>query len=233
MKSKYKEKAIILRKSGLSYSEILKKIHVSRSSLSLWLSTIPLSSKQKRRLCDKKIKAISYGRKVWSKMRVNNTKKIREDASIEIKKLNMDRDSLWLMGIMLHWAEGAKEKEYKTGQGVWFSNQDARMIQLYLLWLIKCLHVLENEISFDIYIHVTHKKQQEAIKIYWAKITGHSTVKFDKIYFKKGDIKSKRHNTGKSYHGLLRVRINRSTNLNRKIMGWIDGICNKWGVVQW
>ena len=65
------------------------------------------------------------------------------------------------------------------------------------------------------------------------KNTGYSTLKFDKIYFKKHVVKSTRHNTQESYHGLLRVRVKRSTNLNRKIMGWIDGICDKWGVVQW
>lgn len=233
MKSKYKSVAIKLRKRGLSYSEILEKIQVSRSSLSLWLSSIPLSSKDKARIDKKKLKSISYGRKVWSEMRIKSTEIIMKQAKREIQSINIDNNALWLMGIMLYWAEGAKEKDYKIGQGVWFSNQDPRMIKLYLLWLTKCLNIKPEELSFDIYTHITHQERAESIKRYWAKNTGHSTLKFGKIYYKKGQIKIKRHNVEKDYHGILRVRVKCSTNLNRKIMGWIDGICEKWGVVQW
>ena len=33
------------------------------------------------------------------------------------------------------------------------------------------------------------------------------------------------------YFGLLRIRVRKSTDLNRKISGWIEEICRKWGVV--
>ena len=233
MKSKFKAQAIMFRKKGLSYSEILEYIHVSRSSLSLWLNSIPLNLKDKNRLNKKKLQSISYGRKVWSEMRIKSTEIIKNKAKNDIQAIPIDKNSLWLMGTMLYWAEGAKEKDYKPGQGVWFSNQDPRMIRLFLLWLKTCLASKPTEISFDIYTHITHKERAEEIKKYWAKNTGYSTLKFDKIYYKKGQIKIKRHNTKNEYHGLLRVRVNRSTNLNRKIMGWIDGVCEKWGVVQW
>ena len=53
-KIKEKNKAIELRQKGLSYKEILEQIPVAKSSLSLWLKSVKLSTNQKQRLTDKK-----------------------------------------------------------------------------------------------------------------------------------------------------------------------------------
>ncbi len=53
-KNSQKEKAIALRRKGLSYSEILKEIPVAKSTLSLWLRSVGLAKKQKQRLTEKK-----------------------------------------------------------------------------------------------------------------------------------------------------------------------------------
>jgi hypothetical protein len=42
-----KEKAIKLRKSGATYSEVLREVPVSKSTLSLWLRDVGLSKTQK------------------------------------------------------------------------------------------------------------------------------------------------------------------------------------------
>ena len=47
-----KETAVALRKKGLSYNEILKRIPVAKSSLSLWLRDLPLTKDEKRILND-------------------------------------------------------------------------------------------------------------------------------------------------------------------------------------
>jgi orotate phosphoribosyltransferase-like protein len=57
MKRDYKKlqsEAIKLRKAGLSYGEIRKKLNVAKSTLSLWLKSIPLTPEQKARLYTKK-----------------------------------------------------------------------------------------------------------------------------------------------------------------------------------
>jgi len=55
LKLQEKEKAILLRKEGLSYNEILKQVPVAKSSLALWLQSIELSEKQKQRLIEKNL----------------------------------------------------------------------------------------------------------------------------------------------------------------------------------
>lgn len=47
-----KQRAILLRKRGYSYSQIKNKLGISKSTLSGWLYDIPLSEKRIRELRD-------------------------------------------------------------------------------------------------------------------------------------------------------------------------------------
>lgn len=229
MKNTLKEKAIILRKKGLSYNEILHDIPVAKSTLSLWLRSVGIAKKQKQRLTDKRLAAIRRGRETWKKQRIQKTLAIKLRASREITKI--DVKNLWLMGIMLYWAEGAKQKEYDPSQGVLFSNSDPFMIKIFLIWLKTCLKISDKNITFDIYVHETRKNELKMISKYWTTITGFSEREFGRIYLKKHKLIKNRKNIGKHYYGQLRIRVKRSTDLNRKILGWIEGICQHCGVV--
>jgi hypothetical protein len=232
MKNLLKEKAIKLRVGGYSYSEIRKHIKVSKSSLSLWLRSVGLTTRQKQRLTKKKWVAIRKGWEKWRNTRKEKTEIVSKEAIQEINKIKITDEKLFLMGVMLYWAEGTKEKEYNIGQGVTFNNSDYKMIQLFLKWLKKCLKLSDDRIVFDIYIHENNKNRLDEVKSFWSKVTGFSIDKFGKIYFKKHRINTQRKNVNDSYHGLLRVKVTKSTYLNRRIAGWIEGICNKWEIVQ-
>lgn len=231
MKKSLKKEAIGLRKKGLSYSEILKQIPVAKSTLSLWLRSIGLSKRQTQRLTKKKLAAIKRGLVIWKQMRVDRTKKIINEAIQEINKISRSTNQLKLMGTMLYWAEGAKTKEYRPSQNISFSNSDPKMIRFFLLWLQNILNISSERIKFNIYLHETHKLRINEIKKYWSGVTGYYESKFDKIYFKRNKIGTKRRNVNDNYHGLIRILVRKSTNLNRKITGWTLGICNQWGVV--
>ena len=47
-----KQKALIMRKGGMSYSQIKEKLGVNKSTLSGWLQNLPLSKKRIRELRD-------------------------------------------------------------------------------------------------------------------------------------------------------------------------------------
>ncbi|MDO8452721.1 MAG: hypothetical protein Q7S79_03130, partial [bacterium] len=89
----------------------------------------------------------------------------------------------------------------------------------------------DEDLSFSIYIHETHKNSLRPVKRYWSSVTGFSLTKFDKIYFKHNTFNNYRKNRGIDYKGQLRVRVLKSTNLNRTIAAWILGIGNQCGVV--
>ena len=229
MKYALMEKAISLRKLGLSYSEILQKIPVSKSTLSLWLRSVALAKKQKQRLTEKKLSAMQRGWEKRRKQRLETVLAIRQQADREIE--NISTKELLLMGTMLYWAEGSKSKEHNISQGVVFSNSDAFMVKLFLKWLMDAIKINPERITFEVYIHDSALERAILIKEHWAKMTGFSIAKFDKIYLKKDKVKTNRKNTGSSYNGVLRVKVKKSTNLNRKITGWIEAIIKQCGVV--
>lgn len=222
MKNREREKAIILRKKGFSYSEILKKINVAKSTLSLWLRSVGLSKQQKQHLTIKKLEAAQKGASRKKELRIERTKAIKHEAAQEIGLIT-DRE-LFLVGVALYWAEGSKEKEYAPGSGVKFSNSDPMLIGIFLLWLLRICKISKDRIKFEIYIHESRKDSvRESVK-WWAQITNFSEKNFTHIYFKKEKKKTNRKNTGKMYFGQLLVRVRGSSLLNRKIAGWMEGM---------
>ena len=226
MKQKFKERAIKLRKEGLSYSEIMKIIPIAKSTLSDWLHSVGLSKKQKQRLTEKKLASIRRGWEKVKKIRLDRTQNIFNKSKEDISKLKINKDSLFLMGLMLYWAEGSKQKENRVSvsQGVIFSNSDPKMIVFFINWIKKILKFADDLIVPEIYIHENKRDEIEKVKIFWSKATGIPFKKFDKIYYKKHNVNSNRKKTGENYFGLLRIRVKKSTDLNRRITGWINAL---------
>lgn len=228
-KTEQKNKAVDLRKQGFSYSEILKKIPVSKSSLSLWLKDVKLAGSQQQKLTDKKLAGMKRGWESCHRKRVLSTEKIKNISEAEVKNLT-DRE-LWLIGIALYWGEGHKEKESRPGSGVKFSNSDPKMIKLFLRWLIDIIGEKKEKIYLEIYIHESCRYRLKKVVSYWSDCTGFSKDNFVRIYFKKNKIHTKRKNTGENYYGLLRIGVKSSSILQRKIDGWISGVYKHCGIV--
>lgn len=226
-------KAVSLRKKGLSYSEILKQVPVAKSTLSEWFRDVGLSEPQKQRLTQKKLAAALRGALKRKNDRIQRCKKIREESIVEVRGL--DRNAYWLVGAALYWAEGSKEKEHKISSPVIFSNSDGEMISFFYNWLIKICNVSPSEIYFELYIH--ENAQINLAKKYWAEVLSRDEKEFERVRLKKNKGTSFRKNRGKNYHGVLRVVVRKSSILNRKIMGWMVGMCQQFtnysGVVQW
>lgn len=220
---KEKHTAITLRKEGKSYSEILQKVPVAKSTLSLWLREVGLSAPQKQRLTEKRIQSALKGARARRTKRESSTKKIFDAAKSEIGEIS-DQE-LFLTGVVLYWAEGSKQKPYTTSTGVIFANSDPAMMRLFLRWL-KLIGIEEERISYELYIHETARERLHEIKLFWSKILGTKISMLSRVYFKKNQVKNRR-NIGREYHGLVRIKVSRSTDLNRRITGWISGICEK------
>ena len=222
-----RKKATLLRKQGLTYSEILQKVPVAQSSISLWLRNVQLSKSQITRI--QKIK--SDGVKLGAVIRHNNAIKLKQqiisDASQEIAKIT-DRE-LWLIGIALYWAEGSKQSTKSVSEGVKFTNSDPNMIKLFDLWLTKVIKVSPDDINYEIYLHQSMSAQKSQVVKHWSKILNKPINKFDRIYLKKNIITK---NYPKSdYKGVVRIVVKKTTNLNRQITGWQQGIIHNCRVV--
>lgn len=226
-KPRERGRAIALRRKGLSYREILQHIPVAKSTLSLWLRSVGLSRKQRQRLTEKKLAAIKRGWAVWHKQRLVRTENIREEARKYFLRRRLNRDTLWLAGVILYWAEGTKEKPHTPGSGIAFNNSDVRMIKIFLRWLKEVIRVPHEMITSDLYIHQSGNVDR-ALR-FWSKELNIRESKI-RVYFKRHNPSSKRRNIGNGYNGLLRLSVRKSSGLNRRINTWTEELCKYWGV---
>ncbi len=229
MKVELKNKAIALRKEGNTYSEIMKVIPVAKSTLSDWLKQVGMVKEVKQIFTEKRRLASLKGGQAKRKQRVDLYNLITGKAEKEIGR--MTRRELWLVGTALYWAEGSKEKEGRPGTGISFSNSDYQMVNLFLKWLMFVINIPREEISCEIYIHDSYRDEIPRFQKYWSTKTGLPLSYFNTVYFKRIKINTKRKNVGDLYNGQLRVKVYRSSSLNRQVAGWVRGINKYWGIV--
>src|SRR3989344_6767122 len=224
-KTEEKLNAIKLRKEGKTYSDILRVIPVAKSTLAIWLKEAKLSVPENQIFTEARRLASLRGGQAKRKQRIEKQQKIFSKANLEIKNISLRE--LFLIGIIMYWAEGAKEKEYYPGSQLQFSNMDSNMIQVFLIWLFKVCKINKNMIVFNIFLHETHKARVEEVRRFWSKITFFPIENFSTIYWKRNKLKTNRRNTEEKYHGVLKIKVKQSSELVRKIAGWSDGIFEK------
>ncbi len=220
MKSAERVDALRLRRTGSSYQAILSELGVAKSTLWRWLKAAGMVETQPQRLTELRRLAQQKGAAMVKAQRIVRTEAIVQTASREIGSLS-PRD-LWLLGVAFYWAEGAKQKPNHVSAQVIFCNSDPAAIRLFMRWIVESCQVSSERLGFEIYLHETAdgpRAQQ-----YWAKELNLPLEKLTRIRWKRHRPATRRTNTGDSYHGLIRVRVARSCELNRRIAGWIVGV---------
>ena len=222
MKIAQQNQAIAMRKAGKTYSEILKVIPVAKSTLSLWLRAVGLSTAQEQTLTTKKRKAGLRGSLARKNHRLAQITEFDAQGISDVGKIT-DRE-LWLLGVALYWAEGSKQRtETSVSSAVMFANSDVRMLKLFLRWLY-AVKISEADILFELYVHSNRRAEVDSFKRWWAQHLGVPVARFDRVYFKTAKPLTNRKNIKDLYHGLIRIKVRTSTTLNRQINGWIKGI---------
>ena len=74
--------------------------------------------------------------------------------------------------------------------------------------------------------NICYQDKIGAIEKYWIKVTGISKTQFTKPFFQKTKW-LKEYEKPNDYHGVLRIRVRRSTDLLRKVKGYIEGLKNQ------
>ncbi|KKR20132.1 MAG: hypothetical protein UT50_C0021G0010 [Candidatus Moranbacteria bacterium GW2011_GWA2_39_41] len=212
-----KQLAIQLRQQGLTYAEIMSKVNIAKSTLSVWLKDVGIAKPQTQKLTLRRKLAQIKASETCRNIRIEKEKDIIELAKQEIG--NISKKELKLIGAILYWAEGSKQKKHNVSQRVSFGNYDPKMVLLFDRWLREICCLDTKDLVYCIYIHKTADK--EKARLFWEKLL---KVRIEKIYFKTHNPKTNRKNVDDDYNGLLRIDVSRSTDLNRKINGWIQGI---------
>ncbi|NMI58894.1 MULTISPECIES: hypothetical protein [unclassified Streptomyces] len=206
-----------LRGQGWTYNEIQAELGCSKSSVSLWVRDLP--HPEPRCTPEEQRARMNAG---LARLRAEQDR-VREEtkraAAAAIGKLT-DRE-LFLVGVGLYWAEGAKDKPYSRREQVLFVNSDPGMISVFLAWL-DLLQVERERLRFRVMIH--ESADVPAAERFWADHVGADGSSFNKSTLKKHNPKTVRKNVGDNYRGCLVIHVLQSADLYRRIEGAWYGI---------
>ena len=213
-KDDLRAKARELRLQGWYYDAIAAELHVSKSSVSLWVRDLPkpLTDAEDRR------RRTEVARKRWlteQPRRDAQRAATREAATAEIGPI-CNRELL-IAGAIAYWCEGSKSKPYERRERVTFMNSDPGLIRFFLRFL-DAAGVLRTNLKFSVSIHESADVQ--SAHLFWQEVTGAGPEQFNKPVIKRHNPRTVRKNVGDTYHGCLRVDVRRSSELYRRIEGW-------------
>lgn len=206
-----KERAISLRRRGYSYRDILREVHVSKSSISLWLQDLPLTKDEKTYLKSRLDSNISHGRMkaaaALHELRLKRDKVLLQEAQQEFR---MYREiSFFPVGIALYWAEGSKRTSSFA-----FSNSDSDMINLMLSWIERFFRVDRKTVKVRLYSHKPYA--HENCEARWSREISVPLANFQKTIYKPTGLLVKKR---PDYNGCLRIELGTTYRL-RKMQFW-------------
>ncbi|MEI7891062.1 MAG: helix-turn-helix domain-containing protein [bacterium] len=216
MKTSTKIKAIELRKKGDSYSMIVEKLGVSKSTLSSWLKEIPYKPNKKvwERIKSGPLKS----GKIKHNKKVSDIARIKKAAREELGKIS--KRDLWMLGLGLYLGEGTKSYEI-----IRIINSDPQIIKMSILWFKRICKLKNSNITIAIHLYPDNDIHESLT--YWSKKVNIPLVQFRKTQVDRRLEKSQMKKF-KLPHGTAHVTINSNgnpdfgVNLHRKIMGWIE-----------
>jgi len=202
-----RQKAIELRKQKLSYSQIKKKLGVSKSTLSYWLKDYPLSKERIRELRDKNEKRIEKFRKTMRKKKEERLRSLYLEQKNVLFPINSKE--LYLAGLFLYWGEGSKQKTTHLSM----SNTDPSVVNFFIIWLVKRLGVSREKLKVQLHLYSNMDINKEVN--FWSKTTNIPLNQFNRPYIKKTS--SNKINHRGFGHGTCNITIN-DARLSEKVL---------------
>ncbi len=176
-----RQNAINLRKQGKTYSEIRQELGISKSTLSDWLSDLPLNKEQMAKLNETKSKS-----RLLAIEKTRITKKQKREKRLQLiynteKQywILLTKRELELAGLCLYWGEGTK----LINGPISINNTDPGVMKFVLHWMIKGLGISKKSIKvrLQLYNDMNIKKEIN----YWHRELKIPLSQFAKPYVKK------------------------------------------------
>jgi len=210
--STLKKKALVLRRKGLSYNEIKRKVPVAKSTLSLWLKYIKLKPEYRQRLYTKQVQILARGPQSQKERRAREIEGIIKDAENEVS-FPLATEAFRLMGAALYWAEGNKQGMCEV------ANSDPHLIVLMVKWFKSIFNISPAELKARLNIYP--QQDDGKIKKFWSELTGIPIKNFGKSFIKPTSSGYKKNNL---YYGTVKISVLKSVNIRHRIFGWISAV---------
>ncbi|WP_435208018.1 hypothetical protein [Streptomyces sp. bgisy034] len=221
-KDDLRDRARELRLRGWTYDQIQVELGCSKSSISLWVRDLP---KPDRKRGTEEASAIA--RRGWeARLHRHEEQRRHTKAMAEQAVGDLSDRELFLAGVVLYWAEGAKDKAHATQrrESLQFINSDPNVIRFYLRWL-ESLGVERERMRFRLSIH--ESADVTAAEAFWADLVAVDVSTFQRATLKKHNPRTLRKNVGDSYRGCLIIYTTRSAELYRRMEGAWYGIVGR------
>lgn len=214
------ERARELRLDGRTMPEIAEELGVSKASVSLWTRDLPAPPPRERgSYAYERIAAARRARwDAYLRDREDERQAVKAVAASDVGALS-ERELL-LLGTVLYWAEGAKDKPYSRRERLVLINSDPDVIRLYLRWL-PLIGVESDQLSFSLSIH--ESADVRAATDFWQAVVGEGG-RWRRPALKRHNPRSARRNVGEMYHGCLVVQAKRSRVHYQRMEGFWHGI---------
>jgi len=214
-------KALKLRRRGLSYNQIKNQLGVSKSTLSYWLRDFPLSKQRIRELRDDNAQRIERFRETMRQKRERRLDLCYQSQKMRVLQLN--NRELFLCGLFLYWGEGSKRHDV-----VGISNTDPALINVFIKWLTRCFGVSKSRMSVQLQLYADMDVGKEVGL--WSCLLDIPKRQFIRPYIKKTNQKTINHK-GSFGHGTCNLRIN-DVKLSENILMAIKVISDTYGHIK-
>lgn len=209
-----RNKAIEMRKKGMSYTQIKSELDVSKGTLGIWLRDHPLSADRIEGLRDRKEQRIERCRETKLRKYSAHLKEVEKAVAEDIGILT-ERD-LYLSGLFLYWAEGTK-----AARGVvQLTNTDPAMLKFFIQWL-ELVGVPRSKLKIK--LHLYSDMHAEDMMTYWSAVLDVEERQFMKPYIKTSSEDKRRNYKGRFGTGTCSVTVH-NTVLYERIMAGIAHI---------
>lgn len=194
-----KNKAIALRRRGVSYPMIERKLNVSRSTLSGWLTGLKLCKSALNRICNRKNNCLRNARLLAVKRKkeisASTRAKYFESAKEDYLVVRFTDTMLEFMLAMLYLGEGFKRKSI-----VGLGNADPDILKMFISFLRDIYHVKDDRLRC--YLHLRSDQDIVTEEKYWAHCLGIPINRFGKSQIDMRTVGTK---TRAGYHGVCSI----------------------------
>jgi hypothetical protein len=197
-----------LRREGLSYGEIMDLIDVKKSTLATWCREVQLTDDQIKAIKDRRAEAPGLPRNTNWKRKLEISE-LRTSARARVQELAVD--PLWVAGLVLYWAEGAKSRNHVS-----MANTDPRALRLFVRW---CRTFISADARFSMQLHLHEGNDEAAAKKHWRAETGLDKANFHKTFIKPAGTG---HRKNHLENGICTVKLRRASDPWNIVMEWID-----------
>ena len=214
-----KERAIQLRKRGLSIRKIEANLHIPRSTLSGWLKNVPLTRVQRnnlRRAWERGLDSARQQAAEWKRAaKAKRLQLAQEEARRAMSRIDLKNGNVLDLALaMLYLGEGNK-KALETGMG----NTDPVVLRIFISILKKNYTIDVNKFRCELYLRADQNPLRE--KKFWSESL---SIPLERFMYVHKDVRTRGTMTRVNYHGVCMVRLG-NVAIQRKLLNISKVFC--------